>query len=253
MGNTSRVDKELFREAHYLGKPAGEADRIITRRIELMEAFPGFFDPSLDVVEAGCGNGATLVRISNRFKSALGLDIVDYSEPFNRQKTQLAAQAEFMQINLETTPLHRQFDRLISFEVIEHLRNEDSGVQAYANIVKPGGLAAISVPNKWWIFETHGAKLPLLPWNRVPFFSWLPRPLHERFANARIYTRKRIINLLDKHGFDVEKVQYITAPMDVLAEGKLKRFLIKNVFTGNSTTNPFLSTSIMVFARRRHD
>ena len=118
-------------------------------------------------------------------------------------------------------------------------------------MLNPGGLAAISVPNKWWVFETHGAKLPLLPWNRVPFFSWLPRVIHERYANARIYTVQRIIHLMRKHGFTVIDHTYITAPMDVLKEGKLKRFLVKNIFTGDTTKVPFLSTSIFVIAQKK--
>ena len=140
-------------------------------------------------------------------------------------------------------------DRLISFEVIEHLPSED-GVRNYAESLKMGGIAAISVPNKWWIFETHGANLPMLPWNRVPFFSWLPKPLHERWAHARIYTRKRIIQLLEKHGFEILKVQYVTAPMDVVKWKPLQSFLRKWVFRGNNTSNPFKAVSILVFCRR---
>ncbi len=59
-------------------------------------------------------------------------------------------------------------------------------------LLKDGGLAAISVPNKWWIFETHGARLPLLPWNQGPVLFLASELIHERFANARIYTKKRI-------------------------------------------------------------
>ena len=99
------------------------------------------------------------------------------------------------------------------------------------------------------MFETHGAKLPLLPWNRVPFFSWLPTFIHERFANARIYTKARIKNLLEENGFEVLEMQYITAPMDVLKEGKLKRFLVNNIFNSETTTVPFLSTSVFIVAR----
>ena len=102
---------------------------------------------------------------------------------------------EFKIFDIEKEKLNEKFDRIISFEVIEHLKDENN-VKAYYEALKDGGLAAISVPNKWWIFETHGTRLPLLPWNRVPFFPWLPKPIHERFANARIYTKKRIKNLL---------------------------------------------------------
>lgn len=251
MSNTKRVDKDLFREEHYLGKPADDEDKIISRRISVLERYPEFFNRSLSCVEVGCGGGATITRVANRFKQSLGIDIFDYSKQFGQQKEKNNADnCEFRQVDLEKEKLAAQYDRLISFEVIEHLKNEDS-VAAYCDALKEGGLAAITVPNKWWIFETHGARLPLLPWNRVPFFSWLPRRIHERYANARIYTVDRIVSLLKKNGFTVIDYCYITAPMDVLKEGRLKKFLVKNIFKNDSTRFPILSTSIFVMAQKK--
>ena len=142
-----------------------------------------------------------------------------------------------------------QYDRIISFEVIEHLSSED-GVQYYFDSLKPGGMMAISVPNKWWPFETHGAKLPLLPWNRVPFFSWLPRPIHERYANARIYTKGRIQKLLEKHGFEVVDYCYVTTPLDVLNDSWIKRFLLKYTFKTITTNLPIKAPAIFMVARK---
>ena len=251
MSNTGRVDKNLFREDHYLGKPADDEDKIISRRIGVMERYPEFFNKTLTCIEVGCGGGATITRIANKFERSVGIDIFDYSNEFEIQKQKNNAQnCEFRKVDLESEKLSETFDRLVSFEVIEHLKSEDS-IAAYYNILNDGGMAAISVPNKWWVFETHGAKLPVLPWNRVPFFSWLPKKIHERYANARIYTAGRITRLLEKHGFTVIDTCYITAPMDVLKEGRLKRFLVKNVF-GNDTTNvPILSTSIFLMAQKK--
>ena len=251
MSNTPRVDKSLFHDQHYLGKPADDTDRIITRRIEILEEYAGFYDFNADLVEAGCGNGATITRIAKRFRYGMGLDIFDYSQAFEEQKQKLQAlNCNFKQADLENEEINQQFDRLISFEVIEHLKDEHS-IAAYHKLLKPGGLAAITVPNKWWIFETHGARLPLLPWNRVPFFSWLPHSIHERYANARIYTKRRIKKLLTMHKFEIVDCRYITAPMDVLKEGRLKKFLTSYIFKNNSTSIPFLATSIFVLARKK--
>jgi len=250
MSNTDRVDKNLFSDDHYLGKPADDLDKIITRRIAILESFPDFFGKDLTCVEIGCGTGTTINRLAGKFRAVLGVDIYDYAEAFNEQKKKMqASNSEFLHADLEKEELQETFNRLISFEVIEHLQSEDS-VSRYASVLSDGGLAAITVPNKWWIFETHGARLPLLPWNRVPFFSWLPRRLHERFANARIYTLKRIIKLMEKHGFTILSHCYVSAPMDVLKEGWLKRKLVKYVFRGDSTRVPFLSTSIFIMAKK---
>jgi SAM-dependent methyltransferase len=250
MSNTDRVDKNLFRDTHYLGKPADDIDKIITRRINILERYPEFFDSSADLIEVGSGSGATITRLAHRFRSALGIDIFDYSEAYREQQLKNGDNvSRFEKLDLEKEALPGLYDRLISFEVIEHLRSDDS-IAKYNQLLTPGGLAAITVPNKWWIFETHGAKLPLLPWNRVPFFSWLPTRIHERYANARIYTKKRITSLFDKHGFSIVDAVYVTAPMDVLKDGKVKKFLTDNIFKTDTTSSPFLATSIFVLAKK---
>ncbi len=284
MSNTERVDKSLFEEEHYLGKPADANDLLVRRRIALLEEFSPFWQGE-NLLEIGCGNGNTVLPLSKKFTHSVGLEYADvHQKDFDFLRKQLGVtNSKFETWDILSGPYrfgenlkedgaaleeaHSEFssadqtsekisiddknlaDRLISFEVIEHLPSED-GVRNYAESLKMGGIAAISVPNKWWIFETHGANLPLLPWNRVPFFSWLPRPLHERWAHARIYTRKRIIQLLVKHGFEILKVQYVTAPMDVVKWKPLQSFLRNWVFRGNSTSNPFKAVSILVFCKR---
>ena len=247
-----RIPEALFKEdGHYLGRPADFEDRIIQRRLRLVEKIPGFTGTDLTLLDIGCGNGASMFGLSNKMKYCLGLEITDeHLAAFNKfkEKNKITnCDCEILDIEKNDPPM--QFDRIISFEVIEHLANEE-GVAFYNKALKKGGLLAISVPNKWWIFETHGAKLPLLPWNRVPFFSWLPRKIHEKYANARIYTRKRITGLLEKNGFTIISAEYITAPMDVLPKGKFKNFVIKNFFNTDTTKVPFKSTSIFVVAKK---
>ena len=246
-----RVPDELVIDNHYIGRPADFNDRIIQKRINLVRKIPNFISKELDLLEIGCGNGASMLLLAGSMKSCLGIELFEGNkEEFEKLRKKLNINnCEFRIFNIEKDKLERKFDRLISFEVIEHLKDENS-VKAYYDILKDGGLAAITVPNKWWVFETHGASLPLLPWNRVPFFSWLPRFIHEKFANARIYTKKRIIKLLESAGFKIKSVEYITAPLDVLKEGKLKSFLLKNIFKGDTTKIPFLSTSIFIAAEK---
>jgi SAM-dependent methyltransferase len=252
MSNTARVDKSMFEESHYLGKPADADDLIVQRRLRMLYNIPGFTGKDLDLLEIGCGNGNTVIQLAKEFKSAVGLEYNDvHKTEFEQLQKQMdRADVVFQVWDIMAKPYTPPVDRLVSFEVIEHLPSEE-GVANYAGSLKSGGIAAFSVPNKWWVFETHGARLPLLPWNRVPFFSWLPTPLHERWANARIYTKKRIKKLLEKHGFEVLDMQYITAPMDVIKWKPLQQFLRKYVFNSDTTRIPFKSVSIFVTARKK--
>ncbi|MCX6155185.1 MAG: class I SAM-dependent methyltransferase [Candidatus Kapabacteria bacterium] len=246
------VDRNLFDGEHYLGKPAEFSDKIISRRLEILDEIDNFYGTDLNMIEIGCGYGASMILSNDKFNSCLGIEVFpEHQITFEQLKEKYQAKNCTILIDdISKIEITEQFDRLISFEVVEHLPDEDY-VQYFNQVLKKNGLAAISVPNKWWIFETHGAKLPLLPWNRVPFFSWLPSFVHERFANARIYTCKRIENLLKRYNFDIIKTYYITAPMDVLKEGRLKKILLKYIFNSNTTNNPFKSTAILVIARKK--
>lgn len=252
MSSIDHIPEKLFEEDHYLGKPAEIDQKIITRRLSIAKKISDFFNNEETCIEIGCGNGASTLRMAKHFKNVYALEYFEgHQTVFNELKEQWKVDnAEFITWNIEESPYTSKSNRLVSFEVIEHLNAEDS-VKNYAASLNKGGLALISVPNKWWIFEQHGAKLPLLPWNRVPFFSWLPKPIHERWANARIYTKSRICKLLKKHGFKIVETHYITAPMDVLPNGWLKKLVTSTIFRKDTTKIPFLSTSILVLAKKK--
>jgi 2-polyprenyl-3-methyl-5-hydroxy-6-metoxy-1,4-benzoquinol methylase len=235
----------------HLGKTAQFTDRIVERRIRVLKTFPDFVGENYRLVDVGCGNGASSFHLAGQMKECVGIDIGDRNESaFEERRSALGIEnCRFLRRDIENDPIEEKFDRLISFEVIEHLQ-EEASVRRFAELLVDGGLAAFSVPNKWWIFETHGARLPLLPWNRVPLFSWLPTPLHERYAKARIYTKRRISQLLSSAGFEILLLSYITAPLDVLREGQLKRVLTETVFRGDTVGLPILATSIFVIARK---
>lgn len=252
MSNTDRVDKNLFEGSHYLGKPADADDLIIDRRLRILKSIPNFIGKDLNLLEIGCGNGNTMLKLAGDFNSATGLEYAsEHATSFEElRKHYHADNANFVQWDIMEKYYTPPADRLLSFEVIEHLPDE-SGLKNYSNSVKSGALCAFTVPNKWWIFETHGARLPLLPWNRVPFFSWLPRPIHEKFANARIYTKKRIRKLLEAHDFEIKEMHYVMAPMDVVKWQPLQKLLRKYIFNSDTTSIPFKGVSIFVSAIKK--
>ena len=246
----TKIDEKLFRDQHYLGRPADLADKIVSRRVALVREIPGFLNKEVDLIEIGCGNGATISMIANEVKSCIGTDINNDHETEFAQFNASFANTRFEVLNIEKNLPEKQYDRLISFEVIEHLLDEKS-VANYAKCLKPGGIAAISVPNKWWIFEIHGAKIPGFKTKRVPFLSWMPRFIHEPLANARIYSKSRIKKLLEASGFEVIEMKYITAPLDVLKDGAFKRFMTKHFFGNNTTHIPIMSVSVFVHAVKK--
>jgi 2-polyprenyl-3-methyl-5-hydroxy-6-metoxy-1,4-benzoquinol methylase len=233
------------------GKPAEYGQEIVKRRTRIVTKFLSLTDK--EILDFGSGNGAQTVELWKHGCRIVACDI---------DKADLATLSEYITNKAikGITPLMydggripasgEQFDAVVSFAVLEHVADESFALREIHRVLKPSGELVLSVPNKWWVFETHGARLPLLPWNRVPFFSWLPKPIHSRFAKARIYRKKEILLLLEKHGFEIRDSCYMTAPMDIARPPALQRFLRSRVFKNDETTTPFLATEIFVHCRK---
>jgi 2-polyprenyl-3-methyl-5-hydroxy-6-metoxy-1,4-benzoquinol methylase len=202
------------------------------------------------LLDFGCGTGAQTLLFANQFDRIIGVDIDESSiQTFQRsiKNRGLEGRIEAIQYDGHTLPVpDASVDFAISFEVLEHVIDERRALAELRRVLKPGARLAMSVPNRWWIFETHGAALPLLKWNRVPFFSWLPKPLHDRWARARIYSRREIVAALRRAGFEVHTATYITAPMDVVRNPRVQNLLRSMIFRGDTTRVPFLSTAVLV-------
>lgn len=227
------------------GKPADPEDYIVRRRAEILRAHPGFCGKELSLLDLGCGNGATMVELAKNFEHIDGLESPGFRRPVSILPAQKLMRADLEKIDSYTASLWRPVprDRVTCFEVLEHIRRQEVVLEFIRRLIDDGGLAAISVPNKWWFFETH-AKWPL---NRVPFLSWMPHFIHKLYARARIYTRRKIVRMVRDAGLRIEAVHYIRAPMDRLPIRWLARILRGRK---HMTRIPFLATSIMVIARK---
>jgi SAM-dependent methyltransferase len=233
-----------------LGKPASYDDFVLERRVQLIDAMGGRFNGHR-LLDVGSGNGAQTLRFLDRFDEVVALDVVPEHLETLRAHLPPGARCQAVLYDGGRIPFDdANFDAAMSIETLEHVADEARTLREVHRVLVPGATFVVSVPNRWWIFETHGARLPLLPWNRVPFFSWLPRSLHTRWARARIYTRRDIETRLEAAGFQVEAVRYLTAPMDAARPAALQRLLRATLFSGASTRWPILSTSIFVRARR---
>jgi ubiquinone/menaquinone biosynthesis C-methylase UbiE len=234
------------------GKAAESTDLIIARRHRVVNALAR---PTGGILlDFGCGSGAQTLLFAPQFARTIAVDVDEaYVAECARRVAQAGLESRVRCIAYDgrTLPVDSQtVDFAVSFEVLEHVDDEARALSELNRVLKPGGTLALSVPNRWWVFETHGAALPLLPWNRVPFFSWLPKSLHDRWARARIYSRREIVRKLTDAGFDVHSAVYVTAPMDVVRDPRVQRALRALVFRGDRTPVPFLSTAVLAVATR---
>jgi len=236
-----------------LGKPAESGQLILQRRHRLISTHVPL-RPQDVLLDFGCGNGAQTLLFAGQVDRLIGIDLVaGHLAAFRdaAQRQGLERRASAVLYDGGALPLGAaSVDVVISCEVLEHVADEAAALREIHRVLRPGGWLAVTVPNRWWVFETHGARLPLLPWNRVPLFSWLPTSLHDRWAHARIYRRRQIVALLRRHGFAVEHAAYVTAPLDVLPAGRVRDLLRATLVRADRTAVPVLATAVLAVARR---
>jgi len=233
------------------GKPAEYGQEIVKRRFRLASDRVDL--KGKKILDFGCGNGAQSIEFIKTNTTIIAVDIDDTSINTLKEYISINNVDKITAIKYDGKKLpveSNSIDVVMSYEVLEHVHDESESLQELNRVLKQGGEILISVPNKWWIFETHGANLPILRWNRVPFFSWLPQSIHSKFAKARIYKKQDIVRLLNKNGFVVKNCTYITAPMDVIKNKIIKNLLKKLMFRSDETKYAFLSTAILVHGQK---
>ncbi len=234
------------------GLPATAGQFLLERRRRLVE--PLLPAPCGHLVDIGCGNGAQTLALAPLADRLTGVDIDErFTAAFGRAATAagLDDRAKAVTASGAAVPLPDACaDAVTCFTVLEHVPDERAALAEMRRLLRPGGRLLLTVPNRWWVFETHGADLPLLPWNRVPLVSWWPRALHDRWARARIYRRRDIVSLVAASGFTVTAAFRMTAPMDMIRWAPLRRLVRGTVFRADRAVLPVLATEIVVAAER---
>jgi len=234
-----------------LGRPARPGQLILARRFSLAnQLIPDLAGLPL-MLDLGCGNGAQTIYFCSTVKKVVGADVI----PLSRAESSVGENIfDFVKTDAGSLPFSdKSFDLVTAFEVLEHFPSDSLAVGEVVRVLKPAGRFLLSVPNKWWIFESHGATVPglnWLPWNRLPFVGWLPDFLHRKIARARIYTMRSALQLVEQQGLKVVAKGYITAPLDVLPEGIIRRFFRKTLFRGDKTNVPFFAVNLFILCQK---
>lgn len=140
------------------------------------------------VLDVGTGIGLYL----QKFAEFAHLDIVAGTE-YEFVRAMRAAQRDAGEVVQSAEPLPfptDTFDVVLSHEVLEHVGDDRLAATEIVRVLRPGGRAVVFVPNRWWLFETHG-----IYWRGDYRFgnyllvNYLPNVLRNRLApHVRAYT-----------------------------------------------------------------
>lgn len=133
------------------------------------------------ILDVGCGTGANLEMLS-QFGVAQGVDVSDEALEFCRAKG-LKVEKGFA----EKLPFaNESFDIVTALDVVEHLDDDVAGLREMHRVLQPNGRALIFVPAFMWLWGVQ-----------------------DDISHHRIrYTRKQIVERLQKAGFKIERATY---------------------------------------------
>lgn len=209
-------------------------------RLSFLEGVPVTSGTTLDL---GCGFGVYIAGLPN----AVGLEV---EERFVRNR-----RAELVQGVAERIPIRSDSCGMVYLiEVIEHVNSEAETLQEVKRVLAAGGHLFVTVPNRFYPFETHGFQLNGktigLP-TGIPFLSFCPRLIRKHIERARIYSLKEIVKLLQDNGFRIIKTGFMPPPLDALGQTSLV-MAMRKVVNAACRFPPFkqMGVSCMVIAER---
>ncbi len=117
--------------------------------IEFEQLLAGFDIAPTDVIlDIGCGGGPQDVLLARKAARLIAIDVSPAE--IDRAKQYAAAYPSGHAIDYRCTPLEKagfvrhQFDKIVSFSVIEHIVNREEVLRIVSEVLKPGGLLLFS-------------------------------------------------------------------------------------------------------------
>jgi len=130
---------------------------------------------NLRVLDMSCSTGITTKALSKYFQEVVGIDIDDSALAYARS-INYANNIRYLNINaLETSFEDGSFDIVICNQMYEHVPNPFKLFDEIRRVLTNNGVCYFGATSRLKIIETH--------YGRIPFLSYLPRPL------ANLYLR----------------------------------------------------------------
>ncbi len=185
-------------------------------RLKLLEGVK-FGDVILSI---GCGLGTDLNSLRKDDRITLGIDperkFLDEGQKRSNAGNLVQAIGEHLPIASNCA------DLVLLFEVLEHVMSPEETIHEIRRILKPSGYLLLTVPNRFYLLETHGARICsttiFLGGIGIPFFSMFPNFIRRGFEKARIYDQAEILQSLRNNGFDPLILEYLMPPLDIVRQ-----------------------------------
>ncbi len=142
------------------------------------------------ILDAGCGVGMYVRKFRRFSEHVAGVELDESRAAEGGQDLPGIACA-----SVEALPFaDATFDVVLSHEVLEHVGDDRRAVAEALRVLRPGGRLVVFVPNRRWLFETHGVYWRgRYHFGNIPLVGYLPDSLRDRLApHVRAYTHSQL-------------------------------------------------------------
>lgn len=162
------------------------------------------YSPPGRVLDVGCDEGFAARDLVNHGFQVCGID----KNPVALEKATCYYQHTVLaDVENERPPLDGPFDVIIFADILEHMRDPVTVFRHFAELLAPGGLVVVSVPNvaHWYV------RLHLLRGR----FDYGPRGILDE-THLRFFTLRSAKGFLDESGFRIEAIDSTPLPLPLI-------------------------------------
>lgn len=203
-------------------------------------------------IEYGPGSGIYLSVLANYFKTIVAADIenayLDGIRPLTEKISGLSLVVDDI---LDSKLAKQNFDLVLCSEVLEHVKNPELAIGNLYQILRPGGVAIITTPQRYSLLELC-CKIAFLPGVIQLVRKIYKEPILET-GHISLRSSSKFRNLLINNKFEIVEVAKFGLYIPLLAEfgGSLGGRLIETleVFLKNTALNELFWTQAYVLRK----
>jgi len=142
------------------------------------------------VIDVGCGRGLLLDELRKRGWNVIGTELSDEAAEYARDYLHIPIKiGEFHRLDLAPASA----DVVIMWQTFEHMREPNEVLKRVHDVLRPGGVAIVSVPNR----ESWQARFTGARWHHLD----VPHHLHH-------YGESTLRRMLERQGFRVARAEH---------------------------------------------
>jgi SAM-dependent methyltransferase len=158
-----------------------------------------YFPGARSFLEVGCGTGFVLQGLRETFPGLELTGVELYAEGLEVARRRVP-DARLVQVDARELPFDAEFDVVGSFDVLEHIEDDEAALAAIFRATAPGGGAVLAVPQH-----------PRL-WSAADEFG----------KHVRRYRRRELVAKVGRAGFRVERVtSFVTLLLPLMAVSRV--------------------------------